>query len=64
MKDKKCREKACGRLFQPARPMQAVCSPVCALLTARAKREQAEQKAKAEDRKRDREKREIGRAHV
>ena len=58
MKDKKCKAKACGRLFQPTRPMQCVCSPVCGLTLARAKREQAETKARQAERKKDRARRE------
>ena len=57
-KDKKCKAKGCGREFRPIRPMQCVCSPVCGLSVARAKREQAEAKKLKEQRKKDREKRE------
>lgn len=56
-KAKKCKAKGCGVLFTPQRSMQSVCSPVCGLNVARAKREQAETKARQEQRKADREKR-------
>lgn len=28
---KKCKNKECGKLFEPSRPMQVVCSPVCGI---------------------------------
>jgi hypothetical protein len=43
---RKC--KVCPETFTPARPMQRVCSPKCALEDARLKREKAERKALAE----------------
>jgi len=46
LKDKKCKNKACARLFSPARPMQSVCGPRCGLTLARAAREKKE---RAED---------------
>ncbi len=55
MKDKKCAVRSCGRAFQPQRMGQKVCSPVCALDIARAKREQEETRKRSEARKRDRE---------
>lgn len=57
-KPKKCKAKGCGVLFTPARPMQCVCSPLCAVLDARIKREQADLKARQAQRKADRAKRE------
>lgn len=53
-KPKKCKE--CKTPFTPSRPLQAVCSPVCGLNMAGAKRERDEAKAKAAERKADREK--------
>lgn len=58
MKDKKCKAKGCGIAFSPRTPLQVVCSPACAREFARAKREQAERKARSDERKKDREKRE------
>lgn len=55
-KPKKCKE--CKTPFIPSRPLQAVCSPVCGLTMARAKREKDEAKAKAAERKADRVKKE------
>lgn len=40
MKQKTCKQ--CRKKFEPARPMQAVCSPVCAANLARKKREKVE----------------------
>jgi hypothetical protein len=59
IKPKKCKAKGCGVVFSPARPMQCVCSPACAQLLARAKKEQAETKQRQEQRKADKAKREI-----
>lgn len=53
-KPKKCKE--CKTPFIPSRPLQAVCSPLCGLTLARAKREREEAKEKAVERKADREK--------
>lgn len=36
-KKKKCKNPVCGKVFQPARPLQSVCSPSCALAVARIK---------------------------
>lgn len=57
LKPKKCKSRGCGRVFEPARPMQAVCSPVCGLTLARAKREQQEAATRRQERARDRERR-------
>ena len=54
-KQKKCKSKGCGVLFTPTRPMQTVCSVMCAVLDARIKREQAEAKKRQEQRRKDRE---------
>lgn len=54
-KQKKCKSKGCGVLFTPTRPMQTVCSVMCAVLDARIKREQAETKKRQEQRRKDRE---------
>ncbi|WP_294636610.1 recombination protein NinG [uncultured Aquabacterium sp.] len=54
-KQKKCKSKGCGVLFAPTRPMQTVCSVMCAVLDARIKREQAETKKRQEQRRKDRE---------
>ena len=54
MKAKRCKSKPCGVLFMPSRPMQCACSPLCAHEIARAKREQAETKARQAARKLDR----------
>ena len=54
MKAKRCKSKSCGVLFTPSRPMQSACSPLCAHEIARAKREQAETKARQAARKQDR----------
>lgn len=55
VKQKKCKSKGCGVLFTPTRPMQTVCSVMCAVLDARIKREQAETKKRQEQRRKDRE---------
>lgn len=54
-KQKKCKSKGCGVLFTPTRPMQTVCSVMCAVLDARIKREQAETKKRQEQLRKDRE---------
>lgn len=46
LKVKEC--KHCGRSFMPARPMQNVCSPVCAGRIVRARKAEEKAKAKAE----------------
>lgn len=46
LKDKKCKNKECARMFSPARRMQAVCGALCGLAVARAAREKKE---RAED---------------
>lgn len=51
MKPKKC--KGCGSLFQPVRPLQVACSPMCGLQVGRAKQEKAKAQAKKEERKAD-----------
>jgi hypothetical protein len=43
--------KVCASEFTKVRPLQAVCSPVCALMQGRKATEKARAKAKAEDRK-------------
>lgn len=53
---KKC--KACREPFQPSRPMQSVCGPACAIERAREQKEQAERKARSDQRKEDRARRE------
>lgn len=58
MKPKKCRAKSCGIAFTPQRMGQHACSPLCAVELARAKREQAETRARSDARKADRQKRE------
>lgn len=58
MKPRKCKSKGCGVLFTPQRMGQHACSPLCAIEIARAKREQAERKARSDERKKDRERRE------
>lgn len=55
MKQKKCKAKGCGVVFSPARSFQCWCSPDCAVLIARAKKEQAETKKRHAERKADRE---------
>lgn len=50
--------KACKTKFEPARPMQSVCSPACAYERVRAQKEQAERKARSDQRKEDRKRRE------
>ena len=51
LKDKKCKNAECKRLFSPARPMQSVCSPTCGLKIARATREKKERVETAAKRK-------------
>lgn len=58
MKPKKCKAKGCGVVFSPARSFQCWCSPDCAVLIAREKKEQAETKARQADRKADKAKKE------
>lgn len=56
MKPRKC--KSCGACFEKQRALQSVCSPLCAADLARAKKEQAEQRKRSEERNSDRKKRE------
>ncbi|MBN3848643.1 recombination protein NinG [Paraburkholderia sp. Ac-20342] len=49
LKPKRCRQ--CKVTFQPARTMQAVCSPVCAAAWAKKVAEQKDARAKREERK-------------
>lgn len=56
MKPRKC--KSCGACFEKVRALQTVCSPLCAADLARAKKEQAEQRKRSDERKADRKKRE------
>lgn len=58
MKPRKCKAKSCGIAFTPQRMGQHACSPLCAAEIARAKREQAETRARSDARKADRQKRE------
>ena len=58
MKLKKCKAKGCGVVFSPARSFQCWCSPDCAVLIARAKKEQNEAKQAREQRRQDKAKRE------
>lgn len=58
MKQKKCKAKGCGIAFSPRTALQVVCSPSCAHAFTKEKREQAERKARSDERKKDREKRE------
>jgi hypothetical protein len=58
MKQKKCKAKGCGVVFSPARPFQCWCSPECGLSIARAKKEQAETKARQAERRADKDKKE------
>ena len=58
MKPKKCKAKGCGVVFSPARPFQCWCSPECGLSIARAKKEQAETKARQAERRADKDKKE------
>ena len=58
LKPKKCKADGCITKFTPRTPMQCVCGPACAQLFARAKKEQAETKARQVARKADRAKRE------
>ena len=57
-KPKKCKAKGCGIVFTPQRMGQHVCGPACAQTIAAAKREQAEQRKRSDERKADRVKRE------
>jgi hypothetical protein len=59
-KTKRCakRKGGCGERFLAMRPMQAACGPECAAVMAVAKRQRAERKAKADEVKKDRAKRE------
>ena len=54
MQTKKC--KACSEIFIPARPLQRVCSPSCAMKHARALTEKKQAKEQAQERKATREK--------
>jgi hypothetical protein len=54
MKPKKC--KGCGSPFQPVRPLQVACSPMCGLKVGRAKLEKTKAQAKKAERKADVEK--------
>jgi hypothetical protein len=56
MSSKPAKCKVCARAFTKNRPLQAVCSPTCALTLARELTAKKEAKAKAEDRKATREK--------
>ena len=58
LKPKKCKARGCGVLFTPARPFQCWCSPECGLTIARAKKEQADQRKRSDERNADRAKRE------
>ena len=58
LKPKKCKARGCGVAFTPRNPMQCVCGPSCAHLFTRAKKEQAENKARQASRRADRAKRE------
>ena len=58
MKPKKCKAKGCGVVFSPARPFQCWCSPDCAVLIAREKKEQNDAKQAREQRRQDKAKRE------
>jgi hypothetical protein len=58
VKPRKCKAKSCGIAFTPQRMGQHACSPLCAVELARAKREQAETRARSDARKADRQKRE------
>ena len=58
MRAKRCKSKPCGIVFTPRSPMQCACSPLCAMEIVRAKKEQAETKARQAARKQDRAKRE------
>lgn len=51
MKPKKC--KGCGSPFQPVRPLQVACSPMCGLQVGRAKQEKAKEQAKKAERAQD-----------
>ena len=58
LRPKKCKAKGCGVLFQPTRAFVSWCSPDCGYTIARAKKEQAETKARQASRRADRAKRE------
>lgn len=58
LKPKKCKATGCGIVYTPRNSMQCVCSGLCGLTLAAAKREQAETKARQASRKADRAKRE------
>ncbi len=58
MRPRKCKAKGCGIAFTPQRMGQSACSPACAIEIARAKKEQAETRARSDARKADRQKRE------
>lgn len=49
MKSKTC--KSCGTKFAPVKPLQAVCSPACAIYAVEVKRDKNATKAAAEDRR-------------
>ena len=57
-KPKKCKAQGCGVLFPPTRAFVTWCSPDCGYTIARAKKEQAETKARQASRRADRAKRE------
>lgn len=54
-KERKCKVRGCCQYFTPRNSMHCVCSPVCGLTLARAKRENDEQRARSDERKKDRE---------
>lgn len=56
-KPKKCKAKGCGVVFTPSRSFVSWCSPECALSIVAAKKEQAEQRKRSDERKADRAKR-------
>lgn len=58
LKPKRCKAKPCGIVFKPRNSMQCVCSGLCGLTLAAAKREQAETRTRQAERKVDRAKRE------
>lgn len=57
-KPKECKAQGCGVLFPPTRAFVTWCSPDCGYTIARAKKEQAETKARQASRRADRAKRE------
>lgn len=57
LKPKNCKARGCGVVFTPMRPFQCWCSPECGLTIARAKKEQADQRKRSDERKADRAKR-------